>query len=87
MMRGSPHPLPVADAKTYSHRGVITATPKDCVLGLMRCMRKMYPVRSLVRPPDEMAEDSEERRQYMPIHRGGAGGAWDRHRPDTCELD
>jgi len=33
---GSPQRLPVAAAKTYSQRGVITATPKDRVLGFTR---------------------------------------------------
>src|SRR5262249_59482040 len=36
---GSPHLVPVAEASTYSHRGVMTATPKDRLLGLMRCTR------------------------------------------------
>src|SRR5437588_12740076 len=36
---GSPQRSPVAEASTYSHRGVMTATPKDCVLGLTRWTR------------------------------------------------
>src|SRR5690349_9210855 len=41
-MNGSPHRSPVAAASTYSQRGVITATPKDCVLGLTRWIRGMW---------------------------------------------
>src|SRR5262245_18497654 len=37
--RGSPHSRPVAAARTYSQRGVITATPNESSLGLMRCTR------------------------------------------------
>ena len=33
---GSPHCVPVAAARTYSHRGVMTATPNDTWLGLIR---------------------------------------------------
>src|SRR4030095_9742352 len=38
-MIGSPQAVPVAEATTYSQRGVITATPKDFVLGLIRWTR------------------------------------------------
>src|SRR4030095_4445415 len=38
---GSPHILGVAAARTYSHRGVITATPKDTWLGFMRWTRTL----------------------------------------------
>src|SRR5687768_9252071 len=37
---GSPHFVPVAAARTYSHLGVITATPKERLLGLIRCTRE-----------------------------------------------
>src|SRR6187399_50363 len=36
---GSPHFVPVAAASTYSHRGVMTATPNEWSLGLIRCTR------------------------------------------------
>src|SRR6266487_5758793 len=36
---GSPHRVPVAAARTYSQRGVMTATPNDSSLGLMRWTR------------------------------------------------
>ena len=35
-MWGSPQRVPVAAARTYSHRGVMTATPNDVSLGLTR---------------------------------------------------
>ena len=38
-MMGSPHLVPVAAASTYSQRGVMTATPNDTLLGLIRCTR------------------------------------------------
>src|SRR3954471_21737532 len=38
-MRGSPQAVPVAAASTYSQRGVMTATPNDTLLGLIRCTR------------------------------------------------
>src|SRR5438477_5413334 len=38
---GSPQRDPVAAASTYSHRGVITATPNDNSLGLMRWTRAL----------------------------------------------
>ena len=41
MTCGSPQPLPVAAASTYSQRGVITATPNDLELGLTRWTRGM----------------------------------------------
>src|SRR5215471_347388 len=34
---GSPYDSGVAAASTYSHRGVMTPTPNDRLLGLMRC--------------------------------------------------
>src|SRR5437868_12764399 len=37
---GSPHVVPVAAARTYSQRGVMTATPNDRLLGLIRCTRE-----------------------------------------------
>src|SRR6187401_703621 len=36
---GSPHWVPVAAARTYSQRGVITATPNDKLLGFIKCTR------------------------------------------------
>src|SRR5439155_17580917 len=36
---GSPQREPVAAARTYSQRGVMTATPNDKSLGLIRCTR------------------------------------------------
>src|SRR6516225_8727987 len=38
--QGSPHSVPVAAANTYSQRGVITATPNDKSLGLIRWTRE-----------------------------------------------
>jgi hypothetical protein len=38
---GSPHILGVAAARTYSHRGVMTATPKDTWLGFTRWTRTL----------------------------------------------
>src|SRR5262252_3121609 len=34
---GSPYDSGVAAASTYSHRGVMTPTPNERLLGLMRC--------------------------------------------------
>src|SRR4051812_23301773 len=39
MRWGSPHAVPVAAARTYNHRGVMTATPKDRLLGLIKWTR------------------------------------------------
>src|SRR5690606_13410369 len=36
---GSPHRVPVAPARTYSQRGVMTATPKETSLGFTRWTR------------------------------------------------
>src|ERR1043165_5802710 len=36
---GSPHVVPVAAARTYNQRGVMTATPNDRLLGLIRWTR------------------------------------------------
>src|SRR5579864_8891279 len=38
-MTASPKALGVADARTYSQRGVITAVPNEISLGLTRCTR------------------------------------------------
>src|SRR4051812_20351569 len=38
-MTGSPQAVPVAAARTNSQRGVMTATPNDTLLGLIRCTR------------------------------------------------
>src|SRR5215217_3683528 len=38
-MIGSPHSVPVAAARTKSQRGVMTATPNETWLGLIRWMR------------------------------------------------
>src|SRR5436309_2413830 len=38
---GSPHSVPVAAASTYNHRGVMTATPNDTELGLIRWTREL----------------------------------------------
>src|SRR5688572_1806616 len=38
-MFGSPQVVPVAAASTYSQRGVMTATPNDRLLGLIRWTR------------------------------------------------
>src|SRR5262245_31644642 len=37
--RGSPHLTPVAAASTYSHRGVMTATPNETSLGVIKWTR------------------------------------------------
>src|SRR5260221_11600232 len=37
---GSPHVVPVAAARTYNQRGVMTATPNDRFLGLIKCTRE-----------------------------------------------
>src|SRR6185436_16680608 len=44
VIRGSPYDSGVAAARTYSHRGVITPTPKLRALGLMRCTFIQSPV-------------------------------------------
>src|SRR5688572_32836526 len=37
---GSPHCVPVAAARTYNQRGVMTATPNDRLLGFIKCTRE-----------------------------------------------
>src|SRR5215207_7631628 len=39
-MFGSPHLVPVAAARTYNQRGVMTATPNDKLLGFIKCTRE-----------------------------------------------
>src|SRR5439155_20501348 len=39
--QGSPHSVPVAAASTYNQRGVMTATPNDTELGLIRWTREL----------------------------------------------
>src|SRR4051812_27679116 len=69
---GSPHLVPVAAASTYNQRGVITATPKDKLLGLIRCTRDAN--RSpLYRSCDIILCLRTIRRQILPS--GGRGGA------------
>src|SRR5947207_8161859 len=44
VISGSPYESGVAAARTYNHRGVITPTPNDRPLGLMRCTVIQSPV-------------------------------------------
>src|SRR5262245_61891674 len=49
-MTGSPQAVPVAEARTYSHRGVMTATPNDTLLGLIGRTRGVNGTSVQVRP-------------------------------------
>src|SRR6185437_4876413 len=45
---GSPHRVPVAAARTYSQRGVMTATPNEASLGLTKWTRGTLDVGSVI---------------------------------------
>src|SRR5262249_61035307 len=68
-IRGSPQRLPVAAARTYNQRGVITATPKDLVLGLTRWTRGMPSNRSTVKPVRQRHAQPEPCAQRLRVGR------------------
>src|SRR5439155_22704390 len=75
---GSPHREPVAAASTYSQRGVMTATPKETWLGLIRWTRE--PNRHLAelvgrRRTDSSAISAQGNHRVEIIRGGGLGCA------------